>query len=378
MRVFISEDFPPRDGGLCTWAFHLASSLHELEGEMLVMTRSFSPHNRVLDRRLDFPVWRMVGYDWRRYGHLYVAYYLLRFLLTRGQRPIVYATRWKEGLVPSLLAPLTGLKVIIGAHGNDIIRKRNAYRRWLIRLAFRQAHFGVAVSRYTQRALLKLGIPQEKIVFIPNGVNASLFQPGQKSPSLIRRYGIQGQKVLLTLARLVARKGQDEVIKTLPQILRRVPQAVYLVVGRGRYERELKSLTRSLNLQDKVIFAGYVPQEEIVEHYQLADVYIMPSREIESRGDVEGFGITFLEANACGIPVIGGRSGGISDAVVDGQTGLLVDPEDGDHIAEAVIRLLTDEVYARQLGQQGRQRIIEELQWRRIAQRFLKLERSVT
>jgi len=375
MRVLFSEDFPPNDGGLATWAYQLARHIHYLAGPVTVITRGGSADQRAHDRQLDLPVWRMAGHDWRRFGYLYMAYYLLKYLLASGRRPVIYATRWKEGLVPALLSPVLGLQVIVAAHGNDVIKKKSAYRRWLFRHTYNRSRAAVAVSRYTAQALIDSGVQPSRVVFIPNGVDTDRFQPRKRSAGLIERYGLQGCKVLLTLARLVPRKGQDQVIAALPAISREVPRVVYLIAGRGRDESRLRDLARSLGVEDRVIFAGFVDPEELVDHYNLADVYLMPSREIADTGSVEGFGITFLEANACGIPVIGGRSGGIPDAIVDGQTGLLVDPLDQEQIAEAIIRLLTDEGLARRLGAQGRRRVLRELRWQQIAQRFLALEK---
>ncbi len=374
MRILLTDDFPPNDGGLATWAYQLAEHINRLNGPMLVITRGDSPRQRAYDRGLDLPVWRMAGRDWRRFGYLYIAYYLLRYMITVGRRPVVYAARWKEGLVPALLAPVLGLKVIVAAHGNDVIKKKSAYRQWWFRRTYNRAQAAVAVSRYTARVLIDSGVRRSRVVFIPNGVDPELFRPRERSPGLIQRYGLQSRKVLLTLARLVPRKGQDQVIRALPAVIEAVPEAVYLVAGRGRDEDRLRTLARSLGVADRVIFAGFVDPNELVDHYNLADVYIMPSREIAAAETVEGFGITFLEANACGIPVIGGRSGGIPDAVVDGQTGLLVDPQDGGQIAAAVIRLLTDADEARRLGAEGRRRVLRELQWKQIARRFLDLE----
>lgn len=376
MKLLISQDFPPKEGGLSTWALELAKNFNGLDGPITVMARGVSPQNRACDRRLDFPIWRMAGHHWSRYGHLYVAYYLAKFLLTKGIIPIIYATRWNEGLVPALLAPLVGMKVIIGAHGIDVMKVNKPFRRCLIRAAFCRAHRGVAVSRNTRQALICLGVPQQKVVFVPNGVDVKVFHPREKSASLLRRYGLEDKKVILTLGRLVTRKGQDQVIRALPKVIQKVPQVAYLLAGQGPDEARLRSLARSLGLMGRVIFAGYVPERELVDHYNLADVYIMPSREIVEEGDVEGFGITFLEANACRVPVIGGRSGGIPDAISNGQTGLLIDPLDPDQIAEALVRLLTDKALARRLGQRGRQRVVRELQWSHIAKRLLELERE--
>ncbi len=374
MRLFITEDFPPREGGLQIWAFQLASNFYDLAGPITVLARKAIRKNRAFDRGQRFPIWRMGGHDWSRYGPLYVAYYLAKFLLSQGIKPVVYATHWKVGLVPALLGSLVGMKVLIGAHGREILKEKKPSRRQLIRLAFRCAHRGIAVSRYTRQLLIQLGVSPWKVAFVPNGVDARVFRPAEKSAALLRRYGLEGKKIILTLARLVAHKGQDQVIKALPQVVRRVPQAVYVLAGQGGDESRLRELARSLHVQDRCIFTGYVSEKELVDHYNLADVYIMASREINQEGDVEGFGITFLEAGACQKPVIGGCSGGISDAVLDGRTGILVDPMDVNQIAAALIRLLSDESYAHGLGQRGRQRILETLQWRHIAERFLQFE----
>jgi phosphatidylinositol alpha-1,6-mannosyltransferase len=376
MRLLITEDFPPKEGGLQSLAYELARNLHLLDGPITVLARKATRRNRIFDHRLSFPVWRMGGHDWSRYGHVYVAYYLAKFLLTQGIKPVVYATHWKVGLVPALLAPLTGMKVLIGAHGMEILKETKRLRQRLIRLAYCRAHRGMAVSQYTRHALIRLGVPPEKVAFVPNGVDVEVFRPREKLIPLVRRYGLEDKKVILTLARLVPRKGQDQVIRALPQVLQEVPNVVYLLAGEGGDEARLRTLVRSLGLAHRVHFTGYVPSEQLVDYYNLADVYIMTSREIGETGDVEGFGITFLEASACQVPVIGGRSGGIPNAVVDGDTGILVDPEDTDQIASALLRVLTDELYARRLGREGRRRVVGSLQWHHMARRCLQLERE--
>jgi phosphatidylinositol alpha-1,6-mannosyltransferase len=374
MRLLITMDFPPKEGGLQTWAFELARNLHRLGGAITVLARRSSAQNRAFDRRLDFPVWRMGGHDWDRYGHLYVFYYLVRFLFSHGKRPLVYATHWKAGLVPALVGSAVGMKVLVGAHGMEILKEKKACRQWLIRQTFRRAHRGIAVSQFARRALVDLGVSEKKLAVVPNGVDIDTFRPMGKPAVLIERYRLEGKKVILTLARLVARKGQDQVIRALPRVLREVPDAVYLLAGKGPEQQRLRDLAASLGVGDQVLFAGYVPAGELAEHYNLADVFIMASREIDETGDVEGFGITFLEAGACGVAVIGGRSGGVPDAVVDGSTGLLVDPLDTDQIADALIRLLTDKGLSESMGQAGRRRVAERLQWRHVAERCIRLE----
>jgi phosphatidylinositol alpha-1,6-mannosyltransferase len=161
----------------------------------------------------------------------------------------------------------------------------------------------------------------------------------------------------------VERKGQDKVIEALPLIKREIPDIRYVICGRGNDEARLRRIAAEKGVAGEVVFAGFVPNEERGAFYDACDVYVMPSREIPEKGDIEGFGMTYLEANSFGKPVIGGMSGGVSEAVIDGVTGLLVDPCDVEAIAGACIRLLRDPVLAGRLGRQGRDRVVREFNW---------------
>jgi phosphatidylinositol alpha-1,6-mannosyltransferase len=153
------------------------------------------------------------------------------------------------------------------------------------------------------------------------------------------------------------------VIEALPLIKKEIPEVRYVICGRGNDETRLRRIVAEKGVEGEVVFAGFVPNEERGAFYGACDVYVMPSREIPDKGDIEGFGITYLEANAFGKPVIGGKSGGISEAVIDGVTGLLVDPCDVEAIAGACIRLLRDSDLAGRLGRQGCDRIRREFNW---------------
>ena len=171
-----------------------------------------------------------------------------------------------------------------------------------------------------------------------------------------------GKKILLSVGNLVRRKGHDMVLKSLPQLIKEIPNLLYLIVGKGPEKGRLVGLIKSLNLEAFVKMEGNVPNSKLALYYKCADLFIMPSRELKNKYnetiDVEGFGLVFIEANMFGIPVIGGRSGGIPEAIADGISGLLVDPHDEYDIAKAVKKLLSDEKYSRQLGENGRQRAI--------------------
>jgi phosphatidylinositol alpha-1,6-mannosyltransferase len=184
-------------------------------------------------------------------------------------------------------------------------------------------------------------------------------------------------QVILSVGNLVARKGHDMVIRALPRLRLIVPEVTYLIVGQGSYRTQLENLARSLGIRDCVIFAEWVSAEDLPDIYALSDVFVMPSREQLEACDVEGFGLVFLEASACAKPVVGGRSGGIPDAISDGVTGLLVNPYEPEDIANALARLLTDNSLAIRLGQQGRFRVIKHFAWARIADQVQGILQSV-
>jgi len=169
--------------------------------------------------------------------------------------------------------------------------------------------------------------------------------------------------VILTVGRLIERKGHDIVIRAMARLASEFPAARYVVVGDGPRGPYLRDLVASVALQDRVVFVGEVRKEDLPLYYQAADVFAMVSRARERQGDVEGFGLVYLEAGACAKPVVAGRSGGVPDAVVDGVTGLLVSPESVEEVADALARLLRDRELAAKLGQAGRQRVEREMNW---------------
>ncbi len=193
-------------------------------------------------------------------------------------------------------------------------------------------------------------------------MNFDEFHPQPVRRDLIERYGLEGKKVLLTVARLVPRKGHKIVLDALPQVMREVPNLKYLIAGDGPEKARLQEQARQLGIQDAVIFVGDVAHHEVCDYYNLCDAFIMANR-LEAGGDVESFGMVFTEANATGKPVIGGRSGGTAEAVLDGKTGFLVDPESAEEIAERLLLLLKNEHLCGRMGAAGLDRVRTEFNW---------------
>jgi len=196
------------------------------------------------------------------------------------------------------------------------------------------------------------------------GVDAARFTP--EGPDFRRLLALESRPVIGTLSRLVERKGFDTVLRAMPRVLEEFPDALYLVVGDGPDRPRLEALTRKLGIGDSVHFAGAADEESLAAWFRTLDVFVMPSREIASSGHVEGFGIVFLEAGACGRPVLGGRSGGVVEAVQDGVSGRLVNPGDPEDLAQALLGMLRDPHQARAMGRAGRLRVEREFAWEKV------------
>ena len=238
-----------------------------------------------------------------------------------------------------------------------------------IRSVVNASDVAIAISQPTLDEFASLGVREDKMKIVYPSVDPQVFHPAVKGDRVRGMLGLEGAKVIATVARLGIIKGHDMVIKALPAVVKRVPNAVYLIVGKGPERERLERLVVERGMQDHVVFAGYVPDEELPEYYAACDVFIMASIRVPNH-DVEGFGIVYLEASACAKPVIGGRTGGVPEAVAEGESGLLVDPLREEEIRDALIRLLTDESYAKRLGTQGRERVEREFSWGRSAKRL--------
>jgi phosphatidylinositol alpha-1,6-mannosyltransferase len=273
-----------------------------------------------------------------------------------------------EPLITWLSARKNGMPFGLFSYGKELYPYKDLsisvdWKRWIIRqIALRGANVVFAISQFTRQLLVQLGVSPVKVFIVPPGIRfeghfaeIATSEPAAKTA---------GNVSILTVGRLIERKGVDLVLKALPQVLAKFPNSNYIVVGDGPYRDELVNLVQDLDLQDHVSFIGNVSDDEKWQYYKSADLFVMPNRELPGE-DVEGFGIVFLEANAFGLPVIGGRSGGAVDAVLDGQTGIIIDPLDVDSLASAMIELIGNPDLAKRLGRRGQQRVAGECNWSR-------------
>jgi len=367
--LVVTPDFPLWDGGISTVALEWAGGLHRLGHEIVVLTPSQDPGDREFDGKLPYETIRLRNVKARHAKTLYHVWEAIR-LCRHGRFDVIVATVWyPSGIAAYCASRLSGVPFVVMVAGNEILHRRFRTPYWMgwMRRVFSGSSANLCISVAVAekfRSVLGGGEDLEKkIRLIRLGVDPVRFIARGTDSSAMARLGLEGKKVLLTLARLVERKGQDKVIEALPLIKKEIPDVRYVICGRGNDEARLRRIVAEQGVSDEVVFAGFVPNGERGAFYGACDVYVMPSREIPDKGDIEGFGITYLEANAFGKPVVGGRSGGISEAVIDGVTGLLVDPCDVEAIASACIRLLRDPDLAGRLGRQGCDRIRREFNW---------------
>ncbi len=366
MKILLTtNDFPPKVGGIQTYCYELARNLTSLGEEIVVLAPGVKGDSE-FDGKQSFKIIRI-----KKKFNLYANFFLA--LRKHKIESILVAHRANYAHLASWINLLFRIPYNIIVYGGEILipgRKRSIQKN------FERAKKVITISNFTKEKLIEIGIPARKIVVIHPGVDPIKFNPRCDPSSTKNKYNLEGKKVILTISHLVRRKGHHSVLKALPRVLEKVPNLVYLIIGKGEEEGRLKGAVKDLKLEDKVIFIGEVSENELPRYYGICDVFVMPSYEIKEKGDVEGFGIAYLEANACGKPVIGGRSGGVPDAVIDRETGLLVDALNINQIADALVKLLTNPEYSQKLGKKGRERIEKGLNWERMAQRIREIIRS--
>jgi glycosyltransferase involved in cell wall biosynthesis len=301
----------------------------------------------------------------------------------RGRPGLVVSSQTLfSGVGALLLRLIWGIPYIVHAHGeeftfaleNDSVMRA---RYHLIKLVLDRAGAIVCNSRYTWHVLhSEYGVSQDRLHIIHPTVDIRERKVDHVRVHRLKQELVGTSQLLLMVGRLAEeRKGFDKAIEALPLILTRVPDVKLVIAGPGD-PTFLRLLAQQVGVEGHVVFVGELERKQLMLLYAACDVFLLPTRTMPT-GDTEGFGIVFLEANLMGKPVVGGRAGGTEDAVVDGQTGLLVDGYDIEQIADAVVRVLDDPVYANLLGQQGKERVLREFDTRVHQQEFVDIANSI-
>ncbi len=369
--LLLTTGFPPAAGGIAEYVYNFVKCL---DGEVTVLT--MDGH---LSVELSSLYEGLCRFKIIRLGVLKVRPAWLRdliFLMTSvyltclGRYDKLICGHLQLGAAALFLKKVFGLAYTLILHGSEVILLGDSGSSLKLKRAINESLSVVAVSQYTRQALIERMGNIRPIELIPPMLNEELLahalQDGAQLSALL------GGKILLTVGRLdlaARHKGHDLVLMALPDVLKHHPDLIYRIVGDGDAKAALRDLASSLKIADHVIFYPF-DRAELHRHYQQCSVFIMPSRQVNAAGPFEGFGIVFLEAALFKKPVIAGRSGGVADAVIDDETGKLVDPCDPAAIALAINSLLDDPSYGRRLGEAGHHRALAEFSLRTLAPRI--------
>jgi phosphatidylinositol alpha-1,6-mannosyltransferase len=377
--LLVTRNFPPKLGGTAThysnlYRFRKPEEVAILAGKAAGSDDFDRQYGREIVRRSFEPRSWLKPFEWVEAG-LRRFPDARRMLKRRGFKEIHCGTTFPEGVVGVLAKRWSGTRFVLWVLGEDAEFFRNCrVEAPLQRAMLRQADRVITISENSARICRELGATDANLRLVPPGVELSSFKPNPEGARQARdRHGVKNDEFLLvTVGRLQKRKGHDKVILAMPEILARHPTTKYLIVGDSTGAPasdadDLRKLVESLGLSGSVTFVGAVPASELAAYYSAGDLFVMPNRQIG--GDVEGFGITFIEAAACGKACIAGDSGGAVDAVLHERTGLLVDGRDERAVAAAVLRLIDDRPLRSRLSQAALVRA-DEFAWHRIHERF--------
>ena len=323
----------------------------------------------------------MYGRDWSKFKKWYVSFYCKKYIKS-SNNPIIISATWElsEGLIKHKKKYSFSLITVL--HGLEVTRlNSNKYDKSIPKFIQTIDHSDqvIAVSNYTKNEAISITDIQ-KIITIPNFVNTTEFFP-QSTRECRKKFQLHhSDKILLSLSRLVKRKGHDIVIRAIQIVKEKIPEIKYLIAGTGDnpYKKMLKQLVKDLELQSYVHFVGYIEENKKPLLYNASDVYIMNSLDTDQKGDSEGFGITFLEANACGKPVIGTNVGGIPDALDNNVSGILVEPNDPNATAEAIIQLFSNKIFYNKLSVNGLSRVNNQFSLSNIGGKYQRIISSIS
>lgn len=367
--LLVTNDFPPRPGGIQQFVHNLA--VRQPAGSIVVYSSTWRGAAE-FDAEQPFEVVRETT------GLLLptpaVARRAAELARANDCDRVLFGAAAPLGLLAQGLRRSAGVVRAVGiTHGHEIGWAALPGARGLLQRIADGNDVLTYLGEYQRTRLDKALHGRTDLRRLAPGVDVDKFHPGVDGSAVRRRHELGDRPVVVCVSRLVPRKGQDMLIRALPEIRRRVPGTALLLVSGGPYRKTLERLARENNVESDVVFTGSVPWAELPEHYAAGDVYAMPCRTRAAGLDVEGLGIVYLEASATGLPVVGGDSGGAPDAVREGETGHVVGGSDVPAIAARVSELLADPVTAKAMGDAGRAWVEREWRWETQAARLTEL-----
>jgi phosphatidylinositol alpha-1,6-mannosyltransferase len=370
--LIVTNDFPPRPGGIQTFVHSMALQLPPeklvvyastwKDGAEVARFDAVQPFPVIRDRtRMMVPTPRVT----RRAAEI---------LRAEGCTSVWFGAAAPLGLMAPALRRAGARRIVGMTHGHEAAWAQLPGSRQLLRRIGAGTDTLTYLGEYTRSRIASAIGPEAaaRMAHVPPGVDDSVFRPDSGGDKVRARLGLTDRPVVVCVSRLVPRKGQDTLIRAWPRV-RAGSDAVLLLVGGGPYAGELRRLAARLGVADSVVFTGPVPWEELPAHYDAGDVFAMPCRTRRRGLDVEGLGIVYLEASATGLPVVGGDSGNAPDAIRDGETGYVVPGRDTAAVAQRISSLLAGPAGARAMGEKGRAWVEQEWDWELAARRLERI-----
>jgi phosphatidyl-myo-inositol dimannoside synthase len=363
--LIVTNDFPPRRGGIQSFVHGLATRLPP--GTVTVYASDWTSAAE-FDARQPFPVIRHPT-SLMLPGPV-TARRAAAIAREHGCDTVMFGAAAPLGLITPVLRRAGVTRAVALTHGHEAGWAALPGARGLLRRIGDEVDVVTYLGEYF-RVRLARALSAEaasRMVRLTPGVDVTFFRPGAGGAAVRERLGLAGRPVVVCVSRMVRRKGQDTLIRAWPRVRAEVSDAVLLLVGDGPYAPDLRRLARRLGVADSVLFTGPVPWPELPGYYDAADVFAMPCRTRRAGLDVEGLGIVYLEASATGVPVIGGYSGGAPDAILDGESGYVA--RDLPTLIARLSELLTDPGKARAMGEKGQAWVDREWRWELAATRL--------
>jgi phosphatidyl-myo-inositol dimannoside synthase len=373
----VTNDFGPRAGGIETFIIGL---IERMPKDSVIVYTSAQDKSEPYDRQWLDNYGVEVIRDKARIllptpG---VAYCIRALIKDRGIKTAFFGAAAPLGLLAPVLRRAGIKRIIALTHGHEVWWSKVWPFTWAMKSIARNVDHLTYLGEFTRRAISRTinSSAQSAMVKIAPGIDTEHFAPSDSS-ELKSQLGLTDKKVIVSVGRLVHRKGQDTLIEAMPQILSKIPEAHLLLIGEGPYRQYLEKRAKDLEIDSHITFIGRVMYSDLPKYICLGEVFVMPSRSRLAGLEVEGLGIVYLEASACGLPVIAGNSGGAPDAVIDGVTGVVVDGKDQHVIATSIVNLLEDQEKAREMGRNGREWVINQWRWEIWSEKFRALLKPI-
>jgi phosphatidylinositol alpha-1,6-mannosyltransferase len=367
----ITNDFGPRAGGIETFVIGI---IERLPKNTVIVYTSSQEGSAAFDRAWlrDYGVEVIRDKSKILLPTIRVGRNVRKLVAERQITRVFFGAAAPLALLSQGLRDAGVTRIVALTHGHEVWWAKI----WPFAMAIKRIGRGVDVLTYLgefTRGKISRALDsrdQGKLIRIAPGIDTNHFAPDQSAKILRAELGLSDKNVIVCVGRLVHRKGQDVLIHALPEILKTIPNAHLLFIGEGPYKQSLEKDVARLVLKERVSFVGRVQYADLPRYMCVGDIFAMPSRSRLAGLEVEGLGIVYLEASACGLAVIGGVSGGAPDALIQGETGFAVDGTSTHAVAQGVTALLSDKKIAERLGARGRQWIIEEWEWDSWSKRF--------